>query len=126
MARFAKSFRDLEVYQNGLELAVEIHEFCKTLPIEERYVLANQMRKASRSVCSNISEAWRKRRYKAAFVSKLSDSETEAAEMQAWLDVSLKLKYMNEDSYADFDRRYEQVLSQLVLMIRDADKWCTM
>ena len=75
MGEFVKSFRDLDVYQNALQLVIEIHEFCKTLPSEEKFVLADQMRRASRSVCSNISEAWRKRRYQAAFVSKLSDAE---------------------------------------------------
>ena len=84
MGDFAKSFRDLDVYQESLDLALEIHEFAKTLPAEEKYVLADQMRRASRSVPANISEAWRKRRYKAAFISKLSDAETEAAEMQCW------------------------------------------
>lgn len=124
MTNFAKSFRELDVYQNALQLAVEIHQFCKTLPKEEKYSLADQMRRASRSVCSNISENWRKRRYKAAFRAKLSDSETEAAEMQCWLDVSLKLLYMKEEMYIDFDSRYEKVISQIITMIRDADRWC--
>ena len=75
MANFARSFRDLEVYKDALQTSVDIHEFCKKLPASERFVLADQMRRASRSVCSNISEAWRKRRYKASFVSELSDSE---------------------------------------------------
>ena len=124
MNKFAKTFRDLDVYQNALQLAVEIHQFCKTLPKEERYALADQMRRASRSVCANISEAWRKRRYQAAFRAKLSDSETEASEMQAWLDVSLKLSYATEEVYQDFNDRYEKVLSQIVSMIRNAEKWC--
>ena len=85
MEKIAKSFRDLDVYQEALTLSLEIHEFAKALPTEERYVLADQMRRASRSVTANISEAWRKRRYKAAFVAKLSDSETEASEMQCRL-----------------------------------------
>ena len=124
MGKFAKSFRDLEVYNNALDLAVDIHVFCKTLPHEERYVLADQMRRASRSVSSNISEAWRKRRYKAAFVSKLSDSETEAAEMQSWLDLAVRLLYMTEKTAKEFDDRYEMVISQLISMIQEADKWC--
>jgi four helix bundle protein len=123
---FAKSFRDLDVYQNALNLGVDIHEFCKVLPPEEKYVLADQMRRASRSVAANISEAWRKRRYKAAFISKLSDSETEAAEMQGWLDFSLKLKYMKKEQHAEFDARYEQIIGQIVTMINSADKWCTL
>lgn len=124
MGEFAKSFRDLEVYQESLALALEIHEFAKKLPLEERFVLADQMRRASRSVPANISEAWRKRRYKAAFIAKLSDSETEAAEMQCWLDFSLKSKYMEQTIYKDFDQRYEHVISQLIKMIDGADGWC--
>lgn len=124
MGEFAKSFRDLEVYQESLDLALEIHELATSLPSEERYVLADQMRRASRSVPANISEAWRKRRYKAAFIAKLSDSETEAAEMQCWLDFSLKAKYMESAVYKEFDQRYERIISQLVTMIDGADKWC--
>jgi four helix bundle protein len=124
MGEFANSFRDLEVYQESMALALEIHEFAKTLPTEETYVLADQMRRASRSVPANISEAWRKRRYKAAFISKLSDAETEAAEMQCWLDFSLKAKYMQQTMYKDFDQRYEHVISQIIRMIDGADSWC--
>lgn len=124
MGGFAPSFRDLDVYKESLLLSLEIHDFAKTLPVEERFVLADQMRRASRSVPANISEAWRKRRYKAAFISKLSDSETEASEMQCWLDFSLSAGYMQKDSYERFDGRYERILSQLVTMIDGADKWC--
>jgi len=126
MAGFARSFRELEVYQNALQLSFEVHEFSKKLPMEERFVLADQMRRASRSVCSNITEAWRKRRYKAAFISKLSDAETEAAEMQCWLDLALKYEYLQEEKHGDWDQRYEGVMGQLVSMIRSADKWCTL
>jgi four helix bundle protein len=124
MGKFAKTFRDLEVYQESLALALEIHEFAKILPPEEKYSLADQMRRASRSVPANISETWRKRRYKAAFISKLSDAETEAAEMQCWLDFSLKANYMEQAIYDDFDQRYEHVIEQLVSMIHGADSWC--
>ena len=124
MGEFAKSFRDLDVYQESLALSLEIHEFAKTLPTEERYVLADQMRRASRSVPANISEAWRKRRYKAAFIAKLSDSETEGAEMQCWLDFALKAEFMNQSIYQDFDTRYERIIAQLVTMIEGADTWC--
>ena len=66
----------------------------------------------------------RKRRYKAAFIAKLSDAETESAEMQCWLDFSLKAKYMNQTLYTDFDQRYEHVISQLITMIDGVDSWC--
>ncbi len=124
MGDFAHSFRDLEVYQESLALSLEIHEFAKSLPVEERFVLSDQMRRASRSVPANISEAWRKRRYKAAFISKLSDSETEASEMQCWLDFALKANFMQRNIYQDFDRRYEKIIAQLVTMIDGAERWC--
>ncbi|VGO18285.1 hypothetical protein SCARR_00337 [Pontiella sulfatireligans] len=66
----------------------------------------------------------RKRRYKAAFIAKLSDSETEASEMQCWLDFSLKAKFMTQIVYEGFDQRYERIIAQLVTMIDGADKWC--
>ncbi|MDA0577952.1 MAG: four helix bundle protein [Verrucomicrobia bacterium] len=121
----ARHFRDLDVYQNSLILSVDIHHFCEGLPTPERYALADQMRRASRSVASNIAEAWRKRRYKAAFISKLSDSETEAGEMQCWLDVALKLNYLGDAEYRAFDDRFEHIIAQITLMIGNADKWCT-
>ena len=124
MGEFAKIFRDLDVYQESFSLSLEIYEFAKILPSEERFVLADQMRRASRSVPSNISEAWRKRRYKAVFISKLSDSETEASEMPCWLDFSLKAKFMTRTVYEDIDLRYERIIAQLVTMIDGADKWC--
>ena len=124
MGEFAKSFRNLDVYQDALSLSLEIHEFAKTLPSEEQYVLSDQMRRASRSVPANISEAWRKRRYKAAFIAKLSDSETESSEMQCWLDFSLKAKFMTQMVYEDFDLRYEKIIAQLVTMIAGADGRC--
>ena len=124
MSGFAKSFRELDVYRESLQLAVDVHEFAKTLPPEEKYALADQMRRASRSVPANIGEAWRKRRYKAAFVSKLSDAEAEACEMQCWLDFSIKVRYMKQTIYDDFDCRYEHILAQIVKMIDGADSWC--
>ena len=105
---------------------VTINKFCDTLPSKENYALADQMRRASRSVCSNITEAWRKRRYKAAFVAKMSDAETEAGEMQCWLDVAKKLTYMPEEVYKQLDENYEHLLAQIVNMIQNATQWCAL
>jgi len=124
MGGFAKSFRDLDVYQRALELVVAINSFCNTLPPKEKFALADQMRRASRSVCSNITEAWRKRRYKAVFVSKMSDAETEAGEMQCWLDVALKLAYIPKEVYKQMDESYEHLLAQIITMITNANQWC--
>ena len=118
-----RSYRDLRVYQAAMDLAMEIFRLSKTFPREERYSLVDQIRKSSRSVCANISEAWRKRRYQAAFVSKLSDSETEAAETQVWLEFSFRCDYIEEETFKNLDQRYEHILSQLVTMILDAHSW---
>ena len=118
-----RTFRDLRVYQAATDLAMEIFELTKNFPKEETYSLVDQMRRSSRSVCTNLSEAWRKRRYRAAFVSKLSDSESESAETQASLEVAFRCHYIEPETFQELDDRYEHVLSQLVRMIIDADKW---
>ena len=81
-----KSVRDLKVYKAAFTAAMEIFQLTKNFPPEERYSLTDQIRRASRSVCSNLGEAWRKRRYRAVFVNKLTDSQQEASETQTWLD----------------------------------------
>ena len=118
-----RSFRELRVYQAAMDLAMEIFRISRTFPVEERYSLVDQIRKSSRSVCANLAEAWRKRRYQAAFVSKISDSESEAAETQVWLEFSCRCGYIKESTFRELDERYEHVLSQLVRMIADAGSW---
>lgn len=80
-----RHFRDLEVYQNALNAGLRVYELSKSFPPEEKYSLTDQIRRSSRSVCANLAEAWRKRRYEAAFIAKLSDAESEAAETQVHL-----------------------------------------
>jgi len=92
--RRINSVRDLEVYKLAFESAMEIFEISKSFPKEEIYSLTDQIRRSSRSVCVNLAEGWRKRRYKAVFVNKLTDAEQEAAETQTWLEFALKCKYM--------------------------------
>jgi four helix bundle protein len=118
-----RSYRDLRVYQAAMDLAMEVFLLSKTFPREERYSLVDQIRKSSRSVCANLSEAWRKRRYQAAFVSKLSDSETEAAETQVWLEFAFRCDYIKEETFKNLDQRYEHILSQIVTMIVDSHSW---
>ena len=89
-----KHFKELRVYRQGFAAASRIYELSKRCPKEERYSLTDQVRRSSRSVCANIAKAWRKRRYPAHFVSKLSDSDSEAAETQAWLDLALDCGYI--------------------------------
>ena len=117
------SYRELRVYRSAIDLAMEIFELTKSFPPEEKYSLTDQIRRSSRSVCANIAEAWRKRRYKAAFIAKISDSETESCETQVWLEFSLLCKYLDEEKINDLLEKYDHLIGQLVLMINDADKW---
>jgi len=118
-----QSYRELRVYQSAMVLAMEIFELTKSFPPEEKYSLTDQIRRSSRSVCANIAEAWRKRRYKAAFIAKINDSETETCETQVWLEIALRCKYISEEKTNELIEKYDHLLSQLVLMINDADKW---
>ncbi len=124
MGEKVDSFRDLHVYQNSFQAALEIYSLSKYFPAEEKYSLTDQIRRSSRSVCANIAEAWRKKRYKAAFVSKLNDSEGEAAETQVWLDFALKIDLIKEESWNDLNVRYELIFGQIVKMINKPEKWC--
>jgi len=123
MAR-AQGFRELRVYQLAFAAAQRIFEISKRFPSEERYSLTDQIRRATRSVCSNIAEAWRKRRYPAAFVSKLSDADTEAAETQAWLDFALACGYIRKADFDKLDGQYDHVCRQLCLMMDSPESWC--
>ena len=118
-----QSHRDLEVYRKGFDAAMEIFEFSKKFPKEKTYSLTDQIRRASRSVCANLAEAWRKRRYQAAFVSKLSDSETEAAETQVWLEFAVKCGYLPRDDGRRLYKIYDEVLGTIVGMINHPDTW---
>ncbi len=116
--------RELRVYQLGFEAAMKIFEHSKGWPQEERYSLTSQIRRSSRSVCANIAEAWRKRRYEASFVSKLSDADAEAAETQVWLDFALACGYMDKALYSELYKQYEQISGGLVKMMADPTPWC--
>ena len=117
------SYKELRVYQAAMEAAMKIFELSKRFPAEERYSLTDQIRRASRSVCSNIGEAWRKRRYRAAFISKLSDSESEAEETRVWLEFSWRCGYIAKPEADDLDARYDRILKQLVCMIDRPEQW---
>jgi four helix bundle protein len=118
-----RSYRDLRVYQAAIDAAMRIFEITKRFPLEERFSMVDQMRRASRSVCSNIGEAWRKRRYPAHFVSKLSDSEGRSCGNQVWLDLAVRCKYISETEAAELDQTYDGILGQLVRMIEHPEQW---
>ena len=118
-----RSHRDLQVYQRAFRAAMEIFELSKRFPREEMFSLTDQIRRSSRSVNMNLAEAWRKRRYEAAFVSKLSDAETEAAETQTSLEFALACGYIDEQTESRLSDEYEQLLRMIVSMINDPGKW---
>ncbi|MFN4243672.1 MAG: four helix bundle protein [Tepidisphaerales bacterium] len=118
-----RSFKELRVWLNAMDPAMLVFEVTQRFPAEERYSLTDQFRRASRSVAANIAEAWRKRRYPAAFVSKLSDAEGEASETQTWIEFARRCGYMKQEKATDLDQRYEQILGQLVTMIEKPDDW---
>jgi four helix bundle protein len=119
----SRSYKDLRVYQSAIDGAMRIFEITKRFPPEERFSMVDQMRRASRSVCSNIGEAWRKRRYPAHFVSKLSDSEGEAEETRVWLDLAQRCGYLSEGEAAEFDQTHDGIIAQLVRMIDRPEQW---
>ena len=119
-------YKDLRVYQLAFESAMEIFELSRSFPTEEKYALTDQMRRSSRSVCANIAEAWRKRRYEAAFVSKLSDADGEATETEVHLEFALRCGYLQKDAHARLKDKYDHICRQLTLMMDDAAAWCTL
>lgn len=118
-----KGYRDLRVWQNAMDAGMAVFAVTKRFPAEERYSMTDQIRRCSRSVAANIAEAWRKRRYKAAFIAKLSDAESEACETQTWIEFALRCGYMESDRAKELETQYEHILSQLVTVINQADRW---
>ena len=115
--------QDLLVYRKSIEAAMQIFELSKSFPKEETYSLTDQIRRASRSVPANIAEAWRKRRYKAAFISKLNDAEGEAAETQTWLEVAVRCEYVARETAKEIFHEYDEMIAMLVSMANNSDKW---
>jgi len=101
-----------------------IFQLTKEFPSEERYSLVDQIRRASRSVCSNLSEAWRKRRYIAVFKNKVTDSMQEASETQCWLEFSLACEYVEHATFENLDGEYEEIIAMLNSMENKAQKFC--
>ncbi|MGB9498218.1 MAG: four helix bundle protein [Dissulfuribacterales bacterium] len=120
---FVKTYKDLRVFQNAMDAAMLIYERTKRFPREEKYSMVDQMRRSSRSVCANMAEAWRKRRYRAAFVAKLSDAESEACETQVWVEFARRCQYLDHQECRQLDETYDLIMGQIVRMIDGADRW---
>jgi four helix bundle protein len=124
MKNIIKSVRDLEVYRLAFDTAMEIYDISKGFPKEEKYSLTDQIRRSSRSVCTNIAEAWRKRKYKAMFISKITDSQQESAETQTWLEFAHKCGYINNSTFLRLDEKYEHIYAMLFTMEFKVDSFC--
>ena len=120
-----RGFRDLIVYQLSYKLALEIFEISKLFPKEEKYSLTDQIRRSSRSIPTNIAEAWSKRRYPKSFINKLTDSDGEASETTVWLDFAFDQKYIAKEKYTYFISKYEEVCKMLSSMIKQPEKFCS-
>ena len=115
---------DLEVYQRAFSTAMNLFKLSKSFPAEEKYSLTDQCRRSSRSVAANITEAWRKRRYSASFVSKLNDAEGEAAETQTWLQFAVECGYIEAEVARPLYAEYDQIIAMLLTMQNHPENWC--
>lgn len=117
------SFRDLTVYNKAFGLAMDIFESSKIFPKEEKYSLTDQIRRSSRSVCASIAEAYRKRRYEAHFISKISDADMENSETQSWLEFAFNCKYLEKNIYEELTKKSEEIGRLLNHMIEFPEKY---
>lgn len=106
-----------------MDAAMQLFELTKAFPSEEKFSMVDQMRRSSRSVCANLAEAWRKRRYQGHFVSKLSDAESEAEETRVWLEFAFRCGYMSQARSEEMDDAYDKIIGQLVKMMSSAEQW---
>ena len=118
-----RHFKELRVWQAAMDAGMEIFEMTRHFPAEERYSMTDQIRRSSRSVAANIAEAWRKRRYPAAFVSKLNDADSEAAETQTWLEFAVRCRYCCPEQCEKLTADYERICAQLIVMIDNPKDW---
>src|SRR5688500_18929093 len=119
-----RGFRDLDVYQRCKREAKRVFILSKGFPRDERFSLTDQVRRSSRATGSMIAEAWARRRYPAAFISKLTGARGETMETQAWLDHALECEYLTPDQHAEMDAAWQEVGAMLNHMVDKADKFC--
>ena len=119
-----RSFRDLEVYRISLEGARRIFIVTMSFPREERYALVDQIRRSSRAVNGLIAEGWGRRRYRAAFINKMSEAIGEASETQAWLDHALICEYIDIVLHGELDATWRHVGAMLHRIMQRADDFC--
>lgn len=118
-----RTHKELTVWQNAMDAAMRIFELNKSFSAEEKYGMVDQIRRSSRSVAANLAEAWRRRRYETAFVAKLNDAETEATEVQTWIELAFRCCYIDQKMATELGETYEHIIGQIVTMIRQPGKW---
>ncbi|MFD2726636.1 four helix bundle protein [Hyunsoonleella rubra] len=116
-------FKELLAYKKGFDLSMEIFDVSKSFPKEETYSLTDQIRRSSRSVCANISEAYRKRRYPKHFISKLTDADGENSETSTWLDFALACGYISKEIHSNFSKQVEEIGKLINYMINNPGKF---
>ena len=121
--KILRSHKELDVYKLAFSTSMEIFHITRAFPKDEIYSLTSQILRSSRSVSANIAEAFRKRRYEKAFIAKLSDSESEAAETQVWIDYALECGYISSIDHEKIFMDYENIIGKLVNMINHPEKW---
>jgi four helix bundle protein len=123
MSGKVQTHRDLDVYRKAFDAAMSIFEITRDFPKDQRYSLTDQIRRASRSVCANLAEGWRKRCYRAAFIAKVVDAEAEAGETQAWLEFAVQCQYADRDRAAALYHTYHEIIGTLVGMRTHPESW---
>lgn len=123
MAEKIVNHRDLDVYSRAFNSAMTIFRLSQPFPKEETYSLTDQIRRSSRSVCANLAEAWRRRRYEKAFIDKLSIAESEAAETQVWLEFAVECGYLPREEARKLYKSYAGIIATLVGMINHPETW---
>ncbi|WP_299432170.1 four helix bundle protein [uncultured Aquimarina sp.] len=116
-------FKNLLAYKKSFDLAMKVFEITKNFPKEEKYSLIDQIRRSSRSVTANISESYRKRKYPKHFISKLTDSDSENAETQTWLEFSLACKYIDQKTFDQLTSLSLEVGNLINYMINNPGKF---
>ncbi len=119
----AKNVKETKVYQKAFALAMEIFEISKSFPKDEVYSLTNQIRKSSRSVCACLAEAYRKKKYSAHFISKITDSDMENSETTVWIDFAIACKYITQEKYLNLISKNEEIGKLLNHMLNNPDKY---
>ena len=117
------NYQDCDVFKQSFNAAISIYDLSKKFPLEEVNFLTDQILRASTSVCANFAEAWSKRRYRKAFVAKLTDCEAEAGEVLVWLKFAIKFDLLTIEDGEKLEKVYNHITNILANMINNPESW---